>query len=128
MIHSRVKFDTTSFASLLSSDAGYKYQIYGWAMHNNGSSYSEMNTGINIVIVTGNTNLYGTYNSGAGALSYAGVWQLPIQENPYFEVPEGKNLLISIQGIRVSGTLWYEKVSTAAATTTPLRMLMGMGI
>ena len=126
-IHSRIKFDVTSAAALISPATGYKYQIYGWAMHNNGTGYLNYNSGIDLTIITGNTNIYGVYQYGAGALSYAGVWQLPILESPYFEIPEGKWLFLMPDSTRLSGVLWYEKISTASATV-PLRTLLGVGV
>ena len=124
-IHSRVKIDTTSVVTLLSPDTGYKYEIYGWVLHNNGTKYTDYNSGVDFSVVGDGivSNLYGVYQTdGAGALSYAGVWQLPIHESPYFEIPEGKYLYLSPDSTRLSGVLWYEKVST---TTTSIKELIG---
>lgn len=127
-IHSVVKYDGTGFSNVLDPEVGYKYEIYGWSFDNNGTAFSQYIQRLDLIIVTGNLNLYGVYNSGSAVISYGGKWEMPLAANPYFEIPEGKYLFIGSTSYRKSGVIWYEKVSTAAPSVSTINSLSLLGI
>jgi len=127
----RKKFDYTAFATVLAAAAGYEYHIVGLEVDNNtGSSFGHI-VRYEFVYVSGNVNIFGEYNVGAFLCSMGAKRSWKITPNVVWAViPEGKHLLYdpNLNIKRVSGVLYYYKVSTAEEETTPLRTLMGIGI